>query len=178
MQIQKPSQVMFHKAGKIRYLAIKLIVLLLSVTGLKGVYAQETINVAGGDANGNGGSVSYSIGQMVYTIAQGTSGSISKGVQQPFEISVITSTGLMPGINLSCIAYPNPVNDFLILEVENFDQEDLSYYLYDLNGRLLESGNITGGRTTISMTHHVPALYFLKVTAKQKEIKLFKIIKN
>ena len=178
MQYQKLSHVEFRKTGIIQFMVLKLIVLLLSGIGLTGVYAQETINATGGNASGNGGSVSYSVGQMVYTIAQGSSGSIAKGVQQPFEISVVTSTPGIPGINLLCTAYPNPVSDLLILEIESFDREDLFYHLYDFNGRLLETGNIIGPRTNISMSKRVPAIYLLKVTENQKEITIFKIIKN
>jgi len=49
--------------------------------------AQVAIPASGGNATGTGGTVSYSVGQVFYTINTGTTGFIVQGVQQPFEIS-------------------------------------------------------------------------------------------
>ncbi len=150
----------------------------LLVSGLTGLQAQETIPATGGNASGSGGSASYSLGQLVYTTNTGTSGSVAQGVQQAHEISVITGIEQAKDINLICSAYPNPTSDFLTLKIENYDKENLSYTLFDVNGKLLESKKITGNETSISMTNRLSKLYFLKVIDSQKEIKTFKIIKN
>jgi hypothetical protein len=65
-----------------------------------------------------------------------------------------------------------------MLKVENYDKENLSYKLFDANGKLLDNKKVTGNETTISMANLFPAVYFLKVIDNQKEIKTFKIIKN
>jgi len=142
------------------------------------IQAQNVIPASGGNASGIG-SVSYSIGQVVYTTNTSiTYGSVAQGVQQPFEISVITAIEKAKDITLVCSVYPNPASDFLTLKVENYDIEGLSYKLFDANGKLLESKRVTGYETTISMANLLPSLYFLKITDNQKEIKTFKIIKN
>jgi len=152
---------------------------LLSGLGLTGLQAQESVNTTGGNALGSGGKVSYSIGQVVYTTnTSAASGSVAQGVQQPFEISVITAIEQAEYITLVCSVYPNPVNDFLTLKVEDYDTERLSCKLFDTNGRLLESKKVTGDETTISMANLLPGLYFLRVIDNQKEIKTFKIINN
>jgi hypothetical protein len=143
------------------------------------IQAQNGIPASGGNASGSGGTVSYSVGQVVYTTNTSiTSGSVAQGVQQPFEISVITAIEQAEDITLVCSVYPNPASDFLILKVENYDKESLSYKLIDSNGKLLESKKVTGNETIISMANLLPNLYFLKVVDNQKEIKTFKIIKN
>ena len=68
---------------------LKLSALLLLGLGLTGLQAQESINTTGGNATGDGGSASYSIGQMVYTTTTGDDGSVAQGVQQAFEIYVL-----------------------------------------------------------------------------------------
>ena len=60
--------------------------------GLGGLHAQESVNSSGGEATGTGGTASYSVGQVVYTTATGTNGSVAQGVQQPYEIS--TTVGI------------------------------------------------------------------------------------
>ena len=70
------------------------------------VLAQEGISVSGGNATCNGGSVSYTIGQVVYTCNNGDEGSVAQGVQQPYEISVVSSAGNFKNVDLACMAYP------------------------------------------------------------------------
>ena len=143
--------------------------------------AQEVIPASGGNAEGTGGSVSYSVGQLFYRIYPGTNGSVAEGVQQPYEISLVTGIAEAEGIILTVSAFPIPAKDFLILRVENYDFEDLEYLLYDVSGRLLKEGKVTSSETTIYMTNLVPAVYFLKVlqtTPSYLEVKTFRIIKN
>lgn len=151
--------------------------------------SQQTIATNGGNASGSGGSSSYSVGQLVYTTHAGTSGSVAQGVQQPYEISVVTGIEEAIGINLSLTAFPNPTSDFLTLEVKDLTLSTLHFQLYDMSGKLLQSEKITGSQTSIVMSNLVPATYFVKVYAVDwdestevvkgsKEIKTFKIIKQ
>jgi hypothetical protein len=156
---------------------LKLSAVLLLGLGLTGLQAQESVNATGGNASGSGGSASYSVGLVVYSTNTGTNGSVAQGVQQPFEILVVTGLEEAKGINLSVTAYPNPTTDFLTLSVADFDASKLSYQLYDMQGKLLKSEKITGNQTSIVMSHLVPATYFVKVTEGNKEVKTFKIIK-
>ena len=155
-----------------------LIGFFLIAFGLKCIQAQEAVSTSGGDATGTGGSVSYSVGQIVYTTNTGTTGSVAQGVQQPYEISVVNSIEEAKNITLSCSAYPNPTTDFVKLNVENYKLENLSYQVYDINGKLLENKKIEGNETKIVMSNLVQATYFIKVIQSDKEIKIFKIIKN
>jgi hypothetical protein len=157
---------------------MKYLVLFLLFFGLTRLQAQEGIPASGGDASGSGGSASYSVGQIVYTTNTGTNGSVAQGVQQPFEISVVSGFEEAEGISLRCSVYPNPTKDYLVLKVENFDNENLSYQLIDINGKYLENKLIEGNETSIVMSNLVPATYFLKVTQNNKEVKTFKIVKN
>jgi len=162
-----------------RHKKLKLSAVLFLGLGLTGLQAQTAVPATGGNASGSGGTVSYSVGQVAYTTnTGGSNGSVAQGVQQPFEISVITGLEEAKGISLSLSAYPNPTTDFLNLKVENYDNTNLSYQLFDMNGKLLESKKITGNQTSIVMSNLVPATYFVKVTESNKEVKTFKIIKN
>lgn len=157
---------------------LKLSAVLLLSLGLTGLQAQEAIPATGGNASGGGGSVSYSVGQVVYTTNTGTNGSVAQGVQQPYEISVVTGIEQAKGINLICSAYPNPTTDFLTLKVDGDVKTQYIASLYDINGKLLKSKKIVGNETSINMSNLVPATYFIKVSNNNKELKTFKIIKN
>jgi hypothetical protein len=157
---------------------MKIICFLLFIWGSAICFAQQSVSSAGGEARGAGGTVSYSVGQVVYITNTSTTGSIAQGVQQPYEISFVSGIEEAKGINLICSAYPNPAADFLTLKVENYNIEYLSYGLYDVNGKLLEHKIIEGNETSINMSILAPASYFLKVTQNNKEIRTFKIVKN
>ena len=161
-----------------RHKKLKLSAVLLLGLGLTGLQAQTSINATGGNASGSGGSSSYSVGQVAYQTHTGTNGSVAQGVQQPFEISVVTAIEEAKGINLSVSAYPNPTTDYLTLSIKEFDISNVSYQLLDMNGKLLQNEKITGNQTSIVMSNLVPATYFVKVVQENKEVKTFKIIKN
>lgn len=159
----------------------RLILFTIFILGLvqtTGLQAQEAIPASGSIASGSGGSVSYTIGQVFFNTGTGINGSVAEGVQQPYEISVMVGIEEADGINLTCRAFPNPVTDLLILEVEFLDNEKYFFQLYDMWGRLLVNKNLTDIRTTIPMQDLPPTTYFLNVTVNQKVVKTFKIIKN
>ncbi len=158
---------------------LKLSALLLLGLGLTGLQAQTSVNATGGNASGSGGSASYSVGQLAYTTNTGTNGSVSEGVQQPFEISVETGIEEAKDIFLNVSAYPNPTTDYLELKVENLQLSELSYKLYDISGKVYQNKEIGNSITKIEMQNLPQGIYFIKVIdTKNKEFKTFKIIKN
>jgi hypothetical protein len=161
---------------KLRNLKISIVILL--AIKLTELHAQESFNVAGGDASGSCGAISYSIGQLVYNIHTGINGSIAEGVQQPIEISIVTATENTEDVNLFISIYPNPSTDYLILEINDTQREGLDFQLYDANGKILLNSKIKGNQTNICMGNYIPATYFLKLVEGQKILKTFKIIKK
>jgi hypothetical protein len=130
----------------------------------------------GGNAVGSGGSASFSIGQVLYTTHADAEGSIAQGVQQAFEFSTFTGTDeTTTGTDIS--VFPNPANDYLILEVADFENKQLQYQLLDINGRILADQIVTAHQVSITTTLLIPGTYFLKIMADKAEIKTFKIVK-
>jgi hypothetical protein len=151
-----------------RHKRLKLSAILLLGLGLTGLQAQTSVNATGANASGSGGSAIYSLGQVAYQTNIGTSGSVAEGVQQAYEISVVTGLEEAKGIKLSLLAYPNPTTDYLTLEVKDFELSNLHIQLYDMNGKLLKSDKITGNQTSIVMSNLVPAMYFVKIREGNK----------
>ncbi len=162
----------------------KRLTLILLGLGLKELQAQESINTTGSNISGSGGSASYSVGQLVYTTITGTNGSAAQGVQQAFEISEVTVLKNVKdiektrGIILNCTAYPNQTTNYLTLDMGSYDLSNLSFQLFDINGRLIESKEVEGNKTRIAMDNLVPATYFIRVIQDNKEVKTFKVIKK
>lgn len=153
------------------------IVALLAIFAANELHAQEIVSATGGDANGSGGSSSYTVGQVVYTTTIGTNGSIAQGVQQPYEI--YTTAGIeVIGIYLELAAYPNPVSNVLTLNIGNYNNEKLIYQLYDIQGKLLDSKQVVNSNTRIGMQDFPVSTYLLNVLDNNLLIKTFRIIKK
>jgi hypothetical protein len=155
----------------------KITCILFLLLGLGGLHAQESSTAAGSEATGSGGTVSYSVGQVSYTTAIGTNGSVAQGVQQPYEISVTTGIN-ETSINLEMSVYPNPTTNILSLKVENEALENLKFQLIDLQGKMIKNEKVTTTTSTIKMEELPKAIYFLNVSVNNKVVKTFKIIKK
>jgi hypothetical protein len=157
---------------------LKIFFILFLSLEMMNLQSQTTVNTAGGDGSGSGGSVSFSVGQPIYQTRTGTNGSAAEGVQQPYEISVLSSSDEVLGINIVVQAYPNPTADFLTINVFDYEISNLTYQLYDIQGKLIQNEQIVSSQTNVVMSNLVSATYIIKVMQKNKELKSFKIIKN
>ena len=133
-------------------------------------YAQTFTSKSGGEVPGKGGTVSFSVGQVTYQTYSGTNGRLSEGVQQPYEISVLTGVSETIGVNLAISAYSNPVTNNLILTVEDFNQSMLDFQLYNTNGKILLDKKMTESETLIDIGEYKPAIYFLNVISNNQSI--------
>jgi len=140
-------------------------------------FGQKTLAASGGNAQGSGGTVSYTVGQTDYVFQSGSNGSINQGVQQPFEFYTVGIDN-HPNIELSCKVFPNPTVYSVTLQVEEFSFDGLYFMLFDMNGKLLKQENVNERDTQIFMDHLQPGNYLLNVVQHQNKIKTFKIIKN
>ena len=57
--------------------------------------AQETFSSSGFNSNGNSGLISYSVGQVSVGFFTGNNGSLTHGVQQPYEIFSTTGDDIL-----------------------------------------------------------------------------------
>lgn len=138
---------------------------------------QESVNASGGDGSGSGGTVAYSVGQLAYTTITGSNESIAQGVQQPVEIFTLGVEEIV--MNISLTAFPNPTTENLTLQISNYNNEKLSYQLFDIQGKQLNNGQIVAWQTQIDMNSLPTATYFLNIVNQEnKKVQSFKIIKN
>lgn len=151
---------------------------LIAIISFAKSYSQESATASGGNATGNGGSSSYSIGQTTFTSQTSSGGLITLGVQQPFEIITLGNSDFA-AINLVMSAYPNPTANLLNLTISDDHWNNLSYQLFDSNGRALSILNkITASETSVPIQQLPSAIYFLGIKSDNKTIKTFKIIKK
>ena len=139
--------------------------------------AQESITVSGTTATGSGGSSSYSVGQVFYSTSTAGTGSVNQGVQQAVVISTLSNPELTT-LNLKAVTYPNPSTDYVVLSLSNASLENLTYALYDFQGRLVAQNKVLQANTKIDIQVLGVGTYVLQVQQNNKQLKSFKIIKN
>lgn len=138
--------------------------------------AQNAVVPVGGTASGNGGTVTYTVGQIaVQTNSDGTV-SISEGVQQPYEISVV-GVDEYPSITLNAVLFPNPTQGNVQLTIDNLQFEG-EVKIFDLNGKFLFSKKIEGENTALDLSRYAPATYYVNVYSGKKMLKSFKVVKT
>ena len=155
-------------------------IILLIMTAAN-VFAQSAIVPVGGDAQGNGGSVSYTVGQMAVESAANSNGSITilEGVQQPYEIMTV-GVDDYPQIALNAVVYPNPTESIAQLQLNGLEipANGLRATLYDGNGKQLHSVTVTDNLTTFQIGQYATGTYYLEVQDGKRVLKTFKVVRK
>jgi hypothetical protein len=156
------------------------LIVLIAISLLNNVTAQSEILSAGGDASGSDGSIAYSIGQVAFTNYASEAGIVSLGVQQPFLMLMVGNGE--PDISIVASISPNPTSTSVNLKLDDqflaIDPDPFFYSLYNLNGQQLFQNKIVSPVTSIPMEDVPNAVYILRVTRNNTEIKTFKIFKS
>lgn len=140
-------------------------------------YAQNSVNAGGNDASGGDGSISYSIGELVYTPISSSSGNILQGIQQPFEIFSLNIPTILPDNFIK--VFPIPTTQSITLFIEDTNNTDYAFEILDLQGKLLGYGSLPHQQTTVDMHKYPSGTYILRVKEKHGiNFQSFKIIKQ
>ena len=139
--------------------------------------AQTSINTSGNTISSSSGNISYSLGQAFQDVKSNSSVSISEGVQQPYEITQTLGMDISE-IGLDVKVFPNPTSDILNLKVDFADYRSYTYELYDSSNKILKKNDVLSKNTVLSIASYPATIYYVKVSKKNKPVKIFKIIKT
>jgi hypothetical protein len=82
------------------------------------------------------------------------------------------------GVTLSVSAKLSPNTDLLLLQIPYLGASKVTFQLFTLQGKLVQSQDITHMQTDIDMSRLSPAPYFAKIMQGSVALKTFKIIKG
>ncbi len=141
-----------------------------------GIHSQVSINSSGGDIQSASGSVSFSIGQVVYNTQSSTNNSIEEGVQHAY---VISSNGQVDySVSNMIHVSPNPTIDRIIIEIKEHEYYNYEYQLITIDGKIIENMNFVSNFQEINLSSLTPSTYFLNIKNPNKRpVQNFKIIK-
>ncbi len=135
---------------------------------------QNVLSSSGNHYNNGVVQMSYTMGEPVVETVSNSSNTLTQGFHQ-------TSWNFL-GVedlnsDLIVTVFPNPVGDALTIKTEQYD--NLSYQLFDENGKLIFEGNLLNSETFLNTSDLQPAAYSLRILNNQLEmVKLFKLLKS
>lgn len=145
-----------------------LICLLIALAGR----SQEVVSTQGDYYSNANGSVSYTIGEVV--IATGTDGTndLTQGFQQTnWNFVNVEDYDSEYAVSI----YPNPTQDQL--NISSSEYEQVQYSLIDKSGRIVRTGRMISGLTTIDVNGLAPGNYSLLLIKNDRKLKNYNLVK-
>lgn len=136
-------------------------------------FAQEVVSTQGDSYSNTNGSIDFTIGEVVIsTVSDGTN-TLTQGFHQT-HWNFVGLEDHAP--EFQATVFPNPTEDVLNIRSSTFT--DVTYVLYDARGRTVLEGVLDQELTTLQVIHLLPGSYELTLTATEKPLKTFKLVKH
>ncbi len=120
--------------------------------------------------------MSWSLGQVFASAQESGTAHLNQGVQQPYEIFVVSSSEETPHIAVR--VFPNPTLHQLTLQLDAQPEAGMFCRITDLQGRTLYHQLVTSTSTDIAADALAPGNYLLTVGLESKFLHTFQIIKH
>jgi len=139
------------------------------------VSAQEVIGTQGSSSSNSDCILDYTIGEVIIAFGQDTDNHLTQGFHQPkLSITMVEEFTNELDINV----FPNPVNEFINIHIDNYIQ-GCTIQLYDLLGKELMSVSILDNRISIPFHGYSTGSYLLVICSKDKQkLITYKVLKT
>jgi hypothetical protein len=146
---------------------------LFSLFATISVSAQEVVSTQGDTYSNASGSIAFTIGEVV--INTGTNG--TNDLTQGFHQTNWNFLGVEDHApSYEAIIFPNPTEDVLNIRTSAF--ENVTYTLYDAQGKLIMQNTLSAEQTPIQVSQLAPGSYSLTLNNQTQNLKTFKLIKQ
>ena len=147
--------------------------LLFSFLAAGSLSAQEVVSIQGGSYSNASGSIDFTLGEVI--IATGTDG--ANEITQGFHQTNWKFLGVEDfASNYEAIIFPNPASEVLNIRASMF--ENVTYTLYDLQGKLVMQDILSAKQTPIQVSQLASGPYLLTLNNHTQNLKTFKLIKQ
>ena len=134
---------------------------------------QEVVSTQGDSYTNANGSIDFTIGEVVInTVTDGTN-DLTQGFHQT-NWNFLGVEDFAP--NYEAIIFPNPTEDVLNIRTSAF--ENVTYTLYDAQGKLVMQDKLSAEQTPIQVSQLAPGNYSITLSNGTQELKTFKLIKQ
>lgn len=153
-----------------------LTVVVLSLVGCS-MNGQESISTMGQDLSTSSGSLSFTLGQVSNETQDFSSSSLQEGVQQVYEDN--STFGIIKNdLEYEFDIYPNPFQDYILIQSQEDQLIGSNYSIYDMSGRIVLRGEINHSRTRINTQFMPSASYIINITSPENRSRSITIEKT
>jgi hypothetical protein len=148
-------------------------IVLFSLFATLTLSAQEVLSTQGDSYSNGSGGIDFTLGEVI--IATGTNGTndITQGFHQT-NWNFLGVEDFTP--NYEATIFPNPTQDDLNIKTSVF--ENLTYTLYDAQGKLVIQNVLSAEQTSIEVSQLAPGSYSLTLNNETQNLKTFKLVKT
>lgn len=144
-------------------------------------YSQDLWAISEAQAIVNHNALDYTIGQITYRDKTQKPKSTLGDVQYAYDIFNLNLNDKKEDSAVKL--FPDPTSSFLVLEVANYNYDNLSYQITDMHGKTLETSQIkrdalNKNRTQVDVILLPISSYILNVFEADRKLESFKIIKT
>ena len=146
---------------------------LFSLLSTLAVTAQEVVATQGDSYSNASGNIDFTIGEVI--INTGTDG--SNDLTQGFHQTNWNFVGLEDhSPSYEATIYPNPTSEVLNIKTSTF--ENVTYTLYDAQGKLVMQDILSAEQTPIQVSQLAPGNYSIILNNETQNLKTFKLVKT
>ena len=148
-------------------------ILLFSLLTTVSVTAQEVVSSQGETYFNSNGSIDFTVGEVIINTGSNGTNDITQGFHQT-NWNFLGVEDFAPDFDITI--FPNPTSDVLHIKSSLF--QDISYSLYDAQGKLVIKNVLSETVTQIQVNQLAPGAYRLSINDKKEPLKNFKLIKS
>ncbi len=135
--------------------------------------AQEVVSTQGDSYSTANGNIDFTIGEVIINTATDGTNTLTQGFHQT-NWNFVGLEDHSPGYEVTI--FPNPSSDVLNVQAAMF--ENVSYSLYDAQGKLVLQNLLSAELTPINVNDLPVGSYSLTLATEANILKTFKLIKN
>jgi hypothetical protein len=148
-------------------------IMLFSLLTTLSVSAQEVIATQGDSYSNASANIDFTIGEVVINTGTDGNNDLTQGFHQT-NWNFLGVEDFAP--NYEAIIFPNPTEDVLNIRTSTF--ENVTYTLYDAQGKLVMQNILSAEQTPIQVSQLAPGVYLLTLNNQTQNLKTFKLIKT
>lgn len=149
--------------------ALLLLLLLVTIN----IIAQDVVSTQGDSYSTAIGNIDFTIGEVIINTVTDGINAVSQGFHQTYWnfVEVKNHSPIY-----EATIFPNPTSDILTIITSMF--ENVTYALYDVQGKLIFQGKLSSIQTSLQVSQLAIGSYSLKLSNKTQNLKIFKLIKS
>lgn len=137
------------------------------------VSAQEVVSTQGDSYSNSSGIIDFTVGEVIISRETDGTNDLTQGFHQT-NWNFLGVEDFAP--SYEAIIFPNPTEDVLNIKTSTF--ENVTYTLYDAQGKLVMQDILSAEQTPIQVSQLAPGAYSLMLNNQTQNLKTFKLIKQ